>query len=68
MLVDIGNHRAFYIETEHILDMQDYVGRPGCYVSMTGGRGFSSSQSARTIMRKIEEAKEKARVTAQAPR
>lgn len=60
MLVDIGDHEAFYIETDHILSIQDYGGRSGCYIRMTGGsKDISSSQSARTIFRKIEEAKNK---------
>lgn len=58
MLVDIGAHSAFYLETDHILHIHDNGGRPGCYISMTGGKGVSSDQSAREIMRKIEAAKQ----------
>lgn len=64
MLVDIGEHNAFFLETDHILHIQDNSGRAGCYISMTGGKGISSSQSAREIMRKIEAAKAKVRDTA----
>lgn len=62
MLVDIGEHRVFYVETDHILSIEDHGSRHGCAIAMTGGKRVESDQYSREIVRKIEAAKKAAGV------
>lgn len=57
MLVDIGEHRVFYVETDHVLTIEDYGTRRGCEIVMTGNRRVQSDQSAHAIYTKIEAAR-----------
>jgi hypothetical protein len=59
MLVDIGEVRVFYVETDHILTIEDYGHRHGSTITLTGGRRVESEQSARAIAEKIEKARER---------
>lgn len=57
MLVNIGENRVFYVETDHVLSIEDYGHRHGSTITLTGGRRVESEQSAREIAAKIEAAK-----------
>jgi len=61
MLVDIGEGRTFYIETDQIETIDDYGNRHGCEIVLTSGRRVQHSSSARTVQAKIEAARKAAK-------
>jgi hypothetical protein len=60
MLVNIGEGRSFYIETDNINTIDDYGNRHGCEITMKSGQRIQSDNSAATVVRKIEAAKKAA--------